>query len=139
MSAKSKAIVSPTPRLKSRRSTPDSFQGTTVTFFRRSDGALIGYQAEGHSGYGYAGADIVCAAVSALTQSTLNGLKNVLKAPVMFEQDDFRAFIEARLTPEVTDEQLELAQLLLITLLEGLQAVEREFPCYVRIIFKERR
>ena len=57
----------------------------------------------------------------------------------MFEQDDFRAFIEARLTPEVTDEQLELAQLLLITLLEGLQAVEREFPLNVSIIFKERR
>ena len=57
----------------------------------------------------------------------------------MFEQDDFRAFIEARLTLEVTDEQLELAQLLLITLLEGLQAVEREFPLNVRIIFKERR
>ena len=74
-----------------------------------------------------------------MTQSTLNGLKNVLKAPVMFEQNDFRAFIEARLTPEVTDEQLELAQLLLITLLEGLQAVEREFPLNVRIIFKERR
>ena len=26
-----------------------------------------------------------------------------------------------------------------IQVLEGLQAVEREFPCYVRIIFKERR
>ena len=116
-----------------------SFHGTTVTFFRRSDGALIGYQAEGHSGYAHAGADIVCAAVSALTQTTLNGLQNVLKAPVMFEQDDHRAFIEARLTPEATEEQLQQAQLLLVTLLEGLQAIQRGFPRNVRIIFKERR
>lgn len=116
-----------------------SFHGTTVTFFRRSDGALIGYQAEGHSGYAHAGADIVCAAVSALTQTTLNGLKNVLKAPVMFDVDDERAFIEARLTPEASLEQTEDAQLLLTTLLEGLQAIQRDYPRNVRIIFKERR
>ena len=116
-----------------------SFRGTTVTFFRRSDGALIGYQAEGHSGYAYAGADIVCAAVSALTQSTLNGLKNVLKAPVMFEVNDARAFIEATLTPEASEEQITQAQLLLVTLLEGLQAIQRGYPRNVRIIFKERR
>ena len=116
-----------------------SFRGTTVAFKRRSDGALIGYQAEGHSGYAYAGADIVCAAVSALTQSTLNGLQNVLKAPVMFEIDDRRAFIEAELTPEATEEQIAQAQLLLETLLQGLQAIQRGYPRNVRIIFKERR
>ena len=116
-----------------------SFHGTTVAFMRRSDGALIGYQAEGHSGYACAGADIVCAAVSALTQSTLNGLQNVLKAPVMFEIDDRRAFIEAELTPEATQEQIERAQLLLVPLLEGLQAIQRGYPRNVRIIFKERR
>ena len=116
-----------------------SFRGTTVTFKKRSDGALIGYQTEGHTGYAHAGADIVCAAISTLTQSTLNGLKNVLKAPVMFDQDDQGAFIEARLTPEATEEQIEKAQLLLVTLLEALQAIQRDYPRNVRIIFKERR
>ena len=106
---------------------------------RRSDGAMIGYQAEGHSGYACAGADIVCAAVSALTQSTLNGLKNVLKAPVMFDQDDDGAFIEAILTPEASEDQIRQAQLLLVTLLEGLQAIQRGYPRNLRIIFKERR
>ncbi|MGN0802365.1 MAG: ribosomal-processing cysteine protease Prp [Candidatus Faecivicinus sp.] len=110
-----------------------------MTFWKRSDGALIGYQTEGHSGYACAGADIVCAAISALTQSTLNGLKNVLKAPVMFEIDDQRAFIEAELTPEASETQIEQAQLLLVTLLEGLQAIQRGYPRNVRIIFKERR
>ena len=62
--------------------------GTTVTFFGRKDGALTGYRAVGHTGYAEAGQDIVCAAVSALTQSTLNGLKNVLEAPVTANIDD---------------------------------------------------
>ena len=113
--------------------------GTTVTFLKRSDGALLGYRANGHSGYAEAGADIVCAAISALTQTTLNGLKNVLKAPVMFDQDDDGAFIEAILTPEASEDQLRQAQLLLVTLLEGLQAIQREYPRNLRMIFKERR
>ena len=116
-----------------------SFRGTTVTFFRSSDGVLIGYQSQGHTGYAEAGSDIVCAAVSALTQTTLNGLKNILKAPLMFEADDSEAFIEVRILPEASSQQLEQAQLLLRTLLEGLQAIEREYPRNVRIIFKERR
>ena len=113
--------------------------GNTVTFFRRRDGALTGYRAEGHAGYAEAGKDIVCAAVSALTQTTLNGLKNVLKAPVMFDIDDEAAILEARLTPEASEAQVRQAQLLLQTLLEGLQAIERSYPRNVRIFFEERR
>ena len=113
--------------------------GNAVAFYRRKDGALIGYRAQGHTGFADSGSDIVCAAVSALTQSTLNGLRNVLKAPVMFEIDDQAAFLEARLTPEATEAQVRQAQLLLVTLLEGLQAVERSYPQNVRIFFEERR
>ena len=112
--------------------------GNTVSFFRRPDGALTGYRAQGHTGYAEAGEDIVCAAVSALTQTTLNGLQNVLKAPVMFEIDDEAALLEARLTPQATEVQVEAAQLLLETLLEGLRAIERSYPRNVRII-EERR
>ena len=114
-------------------------RGTTVTFLKRSDGALIGYSAIGHAGYAEAGADIVCAAISALTQSTLNGLKNVLRAPVMFDPDADGAFIEASLTPEASEAEIQQAQLLLVTLEQGLQAIQREYPRNLRIIFKERR
>ena len=113
--------------------------GNAVTFYRRGDGKLVGYRAEGHTGYAAAGEDIVCAAVSALTQTTLNGLKEVLKAPRMYEIDDRSAFLEARLTPEATENQLQQAQLLLETLLQGLQAIERSYPRNVRIFFEERR
>ena len=113
--------------------------GNTVAFYRRPDGALTGYRAEGHTGYAEAGEDIVCAAVSALTQSTLNGLKNVLKAPVMFDIDDAAATLEARLTPQASEAQVREAQILLQTLLQGLQAIERSYPRNVRIFFEERR
>ena len=114
-------------------------RGTAVTFYKRSDGTLVGYRAQGHSGYAQAGSDIVCAGVSALTQSTLNGLQNVLHVPVMFDQDDPSALLEAIITPDATDKQLEQAQILLETLLQGLQAIERSYPRNVRIFFEERR
>ena len=113
--------------------------GNTVAFFRKADGTLTGYRAQGHTGYAEAGSDIVCAAVSALTQSTLNGLKGVLKAPVMYDIDGDKALLEVQLTPEATKGQVEAAQLLLVTLLEGLQAIERSYPRNVRIFFEERR
>ena len=43
------------------------------------------------------------------------------------------------LKPEATGEQVKQAQLLLVTLLEGLQAIERSYPRNVRIFFEERR
>jgi len=112
---------------------------TTVAFFRSPAYGLIGFEASDHSGYAEAGEDIVCAAVSALTQAVLNGLANVVKAPVMYDVDDEKAILTACLTPECTREQLEKAQILLQTLLEALQAIASQYPRNVRIIFKERR
>lgn len=108
-------------------------KGTVAVFRQRSDGALIGYSVSGHTGYAESGTDIVCAAISALAQTFLNGLKNVQKVPVMFEQDDDRAFIEANLTPEATEADVRRAQDLLQTLYEGLKAIEREYPQNLKV------
>ncbi|MBR1561071.1 MAG: ribosomal-processing cysteine protease Prp [Clostridia bacterium] len=113
--------------------------GTAVTFYKRADGALVGFRAQGHSGYAQAGEDIVCAGISALTQTTLNGLVNVARVPVTHRQDDRTALLEANIGPDANEKQLEQAQLLLETLLQGLQAIERSYPRNVRIFFEERR
>lgn len=113
--------------------------GNAVTFYKRADGALVGYQSRGHSGYAQAGSDIVCAGISALTQSTLNGLLNVAQVPLKYEIDDQKALLKAIITPDATEKQLEKAQLLLETLLQGLQAIERSYPRNIRISYEERR
>ena len=112
---------------------------TTVEFRARKGGGYTGFEVSGHAGYAESGQDIVCAEVSALTQATLNGLKNVLKAPVMFDIDPERAYLCVFLTPEATESQRRDAQILLETLFQALQAVERDFPRFVRVITRERR
>jgi hypothetical protein len=116
-----------------------SKSGTTVTFFRRSDGCLTGFLAKGHADYGRYGSDIVCAAVSALTQATLGGLTDVVKVPVMYDVDETLGLLEARLTPEATGEQLQQAQILLKTLEGAIRQMERNYPRNVHISFEERR
>ncbi len=51
---------------------------TKVKVFRK-EGHIIAIEVKGHSGYGIEGADIVCAAISTLTQSALLGIKEVAK------------------------------------------------------------
>ena len=64
---------------------------TKIVFHKKGED-FVRIESEGHTGYANRGEDIVCAAVSALTQSTLNGLRSVLKAPVMFDIDDLQQF-----------------------------------------------
>ena len=111
---------------------------TTVTVFRRPDGALSGFDCRGHALYADAGEDIVCAAVSALTQGTLNGLLNVLKAPVDYHIDEKDGILTAALG-EVPEGKRAGAQLLLQTLVSALQMIEADYARCVRVIFKERR
>ena len=111
---------------------------TTVTVFRRPDGTLSGFDCRGHSGYADAGEDIVCAAVSALTQGTLNGLLNVLKAPVDYRIDEKDGILTASLG-DVPEDKRAGAQLLLETLASALQMIEADYARFIRVIFKERR
>ena len=111
---------------------------TTVTVFRRPDGSLSGFDCRGHAEYADAGEDIVCAAVSALTQGTLNGLLNVLKAPVDYRIDEKDGILTASLG-EVPEGKRAGAQLLLETLVSALQMIEADYARFIRVIFKERR
>ena len=111
---------------------------TTVTVFRRPDGSLSGFDCRGHALYADAGEDIVCAAVSALTQGTLNGLLNVLQAPVDYRIDEKDGILTASLG-EVPEGKRAGAQLLLETLVSALQSIEADYARFLRVIFKERR
>ena len=52
---------------------------TTIRFFR-SHGRLTGFSAMGHSGYGDAGEDIVCAAVTSAVRLAECTINDILKA-----------------------------------------------------------
>lgn len=60
---------------------------TKVIFLRRR-GQFIGFEATGHSGYADEGSDIVCAAVSAVTQTAAIQAEAVLNMKNAVETDE---------------------------------------------------
>ena len=51
----------------------------TVDLFKNEQGLITGYKVSGHAGFAAAGEDIVCGAVSVLTQTPILGLEQHLK------------------------------------------------------------
>ena len=100
---------------------------TTVTF-HSADGRIDGFLVEGHSGYAEAGADIVCAAVSAavgLTECTINEVLG-LGAPVKAREADAR--ISLKLPAGLSEENEYACQNLLAGMMVYLQAMGEEYP-----------
>lgn len=106
-----------------------------VELYRRSStGDLVGFEASGHSGYADKGEDIVCSAVSALTQVTVLGLTQRLKVMPQVEVDGERGYLLCRLSPEDHTEAVWLrVQDLLETLALGLHEIAREHGEYVKV------
>ena len=110
---------------------------TAVTFFR-DDKGLNGFRAKGHSGFAQEGEDIVCAALSALTQTAEMGLRKVAGARIRTELNEGQALLEVRLLEEDA-EVWRAAQIILRTLEEGILDIERQYPAFVRTTYRERR
>ena len=91
----------------------------------------VGFQVCGHSGYAEAGSDIVCAAVSALTQAAVLGLSEVVKAPMDYELEE--GSLACRLKGELSSE----ASAILQTMVLGLRQIAAQYPAYVEISQQE--
>lgn len=102
-----------------------------VEIYRDKDNNITKFIIEGHSGYDKIGKDIVCAAVSSVSQMTVLGLSDVLHMPIGFEMDE--AYLECIL-PENLDESIrEKANILLDSMMLFLKEFQRQYTKFVRI------
>ncbi len=107
---------------------------TEITVYSKN-GALVGFEAAGHTGYAEHGEDIVCAAVSAITQTAVIGIKELVKAPCALEVMDGGLCL--MLDRSVRGEQLKKAELILETMLMGLRSIENDYSDYLKLIKRE--
>lgn len=101
--------------------------------FYRETGTIVEFTVDGHAGWGDYGDDIVCAAVSALAQSALIGIEEVLQLPAIVKIDDDTGHLACRLPAVMPPEQRYAATVLLETLLRSLRSVEAGYPDHVHI------
>lgn len=107
---------------------------TTVRFFV-SGGEVAGFEVTGHTGYAEAGSDIVCSAVSALTQSAVLGLTEVLKLPVALETGEARIY--CMLDRDLDEKAKREARILLETLRLSLRSVANTYGKHLKLQEKE--
>lgn len=93
---------------------------------------ILAIEATGHSGYAVEGSDIVCSAVSVLTQSLAQGLTEVVKIkPTVVVDENIPHFSLA--LPNLDKEKMHDAQLLINTTYLGLKDIASQFKKYVSI------
>lgn len=103
----------------------------TVRVQRQADGRITGFAVSGHSGYARRGADIVCAGVSAIAQTTILGLQQELGICCSGHQADGELSCQL---PTELGEAATAADLLLRTMLQGLSAMAGAYADYVQIL-----
>lgn len=102
-----------------------------VVLTRDADGYPAGYTMEGHADFADAGQDIVCAAVSALAQTTMLGLERQLG--LQLEVTIENGYFACQLPGDMSPEEKEKAALLVETMREGLKEISRVYPKRVRV------
>ncbi|WP_251574896.1 ribosomal-processing cysteine protease Prp [Limosilactobacillus agrestimuris] len=100
-----------------------------VSFNFNSDHQITAFQMKGHADAGPYGQDIVCAAVSALSISTINALERVAKAPAAVNSDDNNGgFLK------VTDISLAHdAQVIMQTFFNGMCDITESYPQNIEV------
>ena len=100
---------------------------TRCVLYTRGD-QVVGFLCAGHAGYAKAGEDIVCAAVSALTETCVNAMESVAHVTPTVRTGP--GFLAARL-PEGTENRD--ANTLLSGMTEGLREIAAQYPNHFRL------
>ena len=104
---------------------------TEICVYRKGKN-IVKYTLSGHTGYAQQGEDIVCAAVSAVAMTTLNGLTDVAEIPVGYEMAE--GSLECILPEALTNAQRHDADVLLHTMLLSLKNLEEQYGEYITIM-----
>lgn len=100
-----------------------------ATFTRDSKQNILEFRMTGHADSGPYGQDIVCAAVSALAISTVNGLKQVVHS----EPEVISNETDGGLLKVLQLDQRRETQILLATFANGINDIAANYPANIKV------
>lgn len=107
----------------------------SISVYRNSKKNVEQFIVTGHAYAADPGQDIVCAAVSVLTQTTVLGLHSIASIAIEYEIDN--GYLKCKLPVDLIEKELYDAKLLINTMLLGLKNIQESYPKYVEIHDKE--
>jgi len=110
-----------------------------AVFVHNNSNRVSGFEITGHADSGPYGMDIVCAAVSALSIATVNGLTRVAKIEPKVESDDENGGLLKVQIPVDSDSQKNLvANALAQSLEDGLSDVALNYKSFMKLEITEK-
>lgn len=105
------------------------------SFKRNEAGSIVSFELSGHALAAEYGEDIICAAVSALAFNTVNGIEALAGFRPIVDIDEVEeGYLYVETILDVNQEQTNISQILLESLLIGLQGIEKEHSDFIQII-----
>lgn len=111
-----------------------------VKIFRDENDYIKKYTISGHANFDDYGKDIVCAAISILSQTALLSLVEVCglkEESIEYKIDDKTGFLDVNLPMNIEKVILEKTQIVLNTLVVGINSVIESYPKYVTLQNRE--
>ena len=99
-----------------------------VRIERDATGRIQGFDAKGHAGAGPRGNDIVCAAVSVLTDSVFLGLDRHLHRAMEWGANSGDISVRLKDAPD------DMTEAILTTMVLGLTEIQKKYPDKLRIL-----
>ncbi|GAB6088050.1 ribosomal-processing cysteine protease Prp [Alkaliphilus crotonatoxidans] len=106
-----------------------------VLIERNHQGTIIRYEISGHANAADHGEDIVCAAISVLSQTTLLALHEIVKIETNYQVRS--GFLSCELPKMMSQEQRQQTELLLETMILGIRNLMISYSEYISLHDKE--
>ena len=100
---------------------------------KKKQNSIIKVECDGHTGYGVQGEDIVCSAISSIVQTAALGLLMVAAINAEIKRDDEKGFFAIILPENLTNEQRHDANVILGTMLCGIQDLREEYSDFIEL------
>jgi uncharacterized protein YsxB (DUF464 family) len=111
-----------------------------IKIFKDKQGYIKRYTVEGHANYDAYGKDIVCAAISVLTQTALFSLVEVCgveEDKIDYFIDDITGYLDVNLPVDIDFSLLDKTEIVLKSLEVGIKSVIESYPKYVTLEYGE--
>ncbi len=102
----------------------------------KQHGHIVSLSADGHTGYGVEGEDIVCAALSSVIQTALLGLMRVAGINVKYTVLDESGSLTFSLPSKLSDEDRRNADMILETMLCGIADLNEGYSDFIELEVK---
>ena len=109
----------------------------TKILLKKSNGHIVSLAADGHTGYGVEGEDIVCSALSSVIQTALLGLLKVAAIDVKYSILEETGSLEFCLPKELDQRDRNNADMILETMLVGIVDLYENYSDFIDLEVQE--